>query len=52
MLGVRMLTNADQLKAMLPDRFELRGPPVVTSRLQLHDRDRMAGGARLQPVAT
>lgn len=28
--GVRMLTNADQLKAMLPDRFELRGPPVVT----------------------
>ncbi len=30
MLGVRMLTNADQLKAMLPDRFELRGPPVVT----------------------
>lgn len=30
MIGVRMLTNADQLKAMLPDRFELRGPPVVT----------------------
>ncbi|WP_181160066.1 acetoacetate decarboxylase family protein [Sandaracinobacter neustonicus] len=30
MIGVRMLTNADQLKAMLPDRFELRGPPVIT----------------------
>jgi hypothetical protein len=30
MIGVRMLTNADQLTAMLPDRFELRGAPVVT----------------------
>ena len=30
MIGVRMLTNADQLAALLPDRFELRGPPVVT----------------------
>ncbi len=25
-----MLTNADQLKALLPNRFELRGPPVIT----------------------
>ncbi|MEY2754072.1 MAG: hypothetical protein RJB65_430 [Actinomycetota bacterium] len=33
MLGVRMLTNADQLTAMLPDRFELRGAPVVTVEL-------------------
>lgn len=30
MIGVRMLTNADQLAAFLPDRFELRGPPVIT----------------------
>ena len=33
LLGVRMLTNADQLTAMLPDRFELRGAPVVTVEL-------------------
>lgn len=33
MIGVRMLTNADQLTAMLPDRFELRGAPVVTVEL-------------------
>lgn len=33
MLGVRMLTNPDQLTAMLPERFELRGAPVVTVEL-------------------
>lgn len=30
MIAVRMLTNADQLSALLPDRFELRGAPVIT----------------------
>ena len=30
MIGVRMLTNADQLSALLPERFSLRGPPVIT----------------------
>lgn len=33
LIGVRMLTNADQLREMLPDRFELRGEPVVTVEL-------------------
>lgn len=33
LIGVRMLTNADQLTEMLPDRFELRGDPVVTVEL-------------------
>lgn len=33
LIGVRMRTNSDQLRAMLPDRFELRGDPVVTVEL-------------------
>ena len=33
MIGIRMLTNPEQLTAMLPDRFELRGAPVVTVEL-------------------
>jgi hypothetical protein len=33
MMGIRMRTNADQLTAMLPDRFELRGEPIVTLEL-------------------
>jgi hypothetical protein len=33
MMGIRMRTNADQLTAMLPDRFELRGDPIVTLEL-------------------
>ena len=33
MIGIRMRTNPDQLTAMLPDRFELRGDPIVTVEL-------------------
>ena len=33
MIGIRMRTNPDQLAAMLPDRFELRGDPIVTVEL-------------------
>lgn len=33
MIGVRMLTNAEQLSALLPERFSLRGDPIITVEL-------------------